>query len=228
MPGNDGGNFRLLSVATDNASMAYRFKSATGETWAYNNHGPTWYWQKLTEAGSVPSGDYDMQAHAYVDNKKAAAVLFRLERKTGQASLSKGLDWAHLAEPVGGMASAPPTSGFRLVTSASMAGWSAFRFNPETGETWTPITPGGKSQLQRIADPQPIGVGDYDLQATSFISSGKPANVATRINRKTGQCWATADPLTAWQAIAEPPVGRRSQIQRRTDIVAIASVDLIN
>ncbi len=192
-----------MSVATHKASGNYRFNTATGETWAANDDNPAWYWQKLTESESLPGGDCDVQARAYVENKQPSSVLLRLERKTGRVWYSEGLDWAALAEP-GGAAPARPAAGFRLLMTGSSMGWSGIRFNPETGETWTCKNGNGAVQLQKITDSEPLPLGDYDLRAASFVANSQPANVAMRIERKTGQTWIADEQLAVWHTVAEP------------------------
>ncbi len=128
--------FRLLSIATHKAAGNFRVNTTTGETWTANDDNAAWNWQKLTESESLPGGECDVQARAYVENKKATSVLLRLQRKTGQVWYSEGLDWAALTEP-GGAAPAPPAAGFRLLLAGSSTDWCGYRFNPESGETWT-------------------------------------------------------------------------------------------
>lgn len=193
------GNFRLLSAATHKASANFRFNIATGETWVADTDNAAWYWQKLTEDGSIPAGDYIVKARAYVENKAPAVVLMRMEGKTGQLWFSGANNWTSMPEP--DTAPTPCAAGFRLVMANSLTGWNGCRLNPQTGESWTLNDSGLK--LQKISDSQPPPAGDYDLQPMSFLNNGKPTNFAMRLERKTGQAWVTNDTLTLWQPIGE-------------------------
>ena len=81
---------RHLSLKNGNREIV-RFSPTKGDAWLYTNN----QWEKLPEAGPVPSGDYEMVLAEAVNNAFWAT---RFERNTGRAWNLSGGKWFDIAE----------------------------------------------------------------------------------------------------------------------------------
>ncbi len=194
--------FRLLVTAAEISWDALRLNPETGETWdAHLNADGSFSWQKIADAEQLPIADYQIQESCYVVNNQGAAALFRIDRKSGRSWISNNGQWEAILESDGFSNSPLPRSGFRLVLATTPSSWAAYRFNPETGETWQPPVVGTQHVWQKNGEPAQLPSGDYDLQMVTWTSDNQAYDRALRIDRKTGHCWITNG--NAWESIVE-------------------------
>jgi hypothetical protein len=86
------GQFRLKSVAYGTNWAAFRYNVSTGQT----SQSVNFKYQPTTEAGTIPSGDYELEAVPMGPNGYAGYALLRLERVSGRTWFLQGNNWVEI------------------------------------------------------------------------------------------------------------------------------------
>ncbi|HWA97995.1 MAG TPA: hypothetical protein VG713_05860, partial [Pirellulales bacterium] len=185
---------------------AYRYNTRTGETWwPDTSKDPQWVWKKMADDHPPAESEFDLQAVYYLQGDNKIEQILRLDRNTGQTWWLDAGAWKSMAEPSSFAQTSPPQHGFRLLLISDGAGWQAFRFDAESGATWTTDFDKGNNNApfwRTVADDDSLSAGSYDLQGVPYTDDGDVCR-AVRIDRKSGRAWVALG--YAWSAIAEPP-----------------------
>jgi hypothetical protein len=86
------GQFRIKTVITGANWQCFRYNVATGETVQMINL----KFQKLAEPGTIPSGDYELDAAPLGPNGFAGYALVRLDRASGRSWYLQGSNWVEI------------------------------------------------------------------------------------------------------------------------------------
>jgi hypothetical protein len=86
------GPFRMKTVTNGANWQAYRYNASTGETMQMVNL----KFQKLTEAGTIPTGEYELDTTPLGPNGYAGYAVVRLERVSGRCWFLQGNNWAEI------------------------------------------------------------------------------------------------------------------------------------
>jgi hypothetical protein len=194
--------FRLVMTSCAVDWNAFRLNRITGAVWIPNTEkDPAWYWQKLIDNKPLPIGDYELKASYYLGGEQRFQQVFRMDRTSGQTwHLDSGV-WQPVGEPADFAQGPAPKIGYRLVIVSSPSSSETFRFNPETGATWSAGSDSSQAAWRRIAESEQLPVGDYDFQVVSVTSQGARGRNAARMERKTGRTWVASS--DRWVLLAE-------------------------
>lgn len=84
--------FRIMTVTTGSSWVAFRYNVSTGQTSQMVNL----KFQNLTEPGTIPSGNYDLQAAPLGPNGYAGYALVRVDRVSGRTWFLQGAAWVEV------------------------------------------------------------------------------------------------------------------------------------
>jgi hypothetical protein len=84
--------FRIKTVTTGNSWVAFRYNVSTGET----SQTISFKFQKVTEPGTIPNGDYDLEAAPLGPNGYVGYALVRIDRVSGRSWFLQGNAWVEI------------------------------------------------------------------------------------------------------------------------------------